>query len=65
MSYGAEKIRLDVVRRQMHVDGNLLAAVRLLVSRGSSNDTEMCVCEPYYPTQQLLGTLNRDVVATL
>lgn len=57
VSYGAEKIRLD--------DGNLLAAVRLLVSRGSSNDTEMCVCEPYYPTQQLLGTLNRDLVATL
>lgn len=44
---------------------DLLAAVRLLVSRGSSNDTEMCVCEPCYPTQQLLGTLNRDVVATL
>lgn len=57
VSYGAEKIRQD--------DGNLLAAVTLLVSRGSSNDTEMCVCEPYYPTQQLLGTLNRDLVATL
>lgn len=49
-------------RRMLMV--NLLAAVRLLASRGSSNDTETCVWETHYPTQLPVPS-NRDVVATL